>query len=71
MTREGISTLLMVTAIILPLASWKNFRRPGVPFWRFAPLHSVHKFLYPVGTALYWMGLVLAIIGLAVRWLPI
>lgn len=68
MTRETLSAILMITGVILPLAAWKNFRKPGVPFWAFAPLHTVRKHLHPVGTALYWGGLVLISIGLIVRW---
>lgn len=70
MTRESLSAILMITAIILPLAAWKNFRRPGVAFWSIAPLHVVHKFLHPVGVALYWLGVIFAVSGLALRWLP-
>jgi len=71
MTQESISAILMITGIILPLAAWKNFRKPGVPFWRFAPLHSVYKHLHPVGTGLYWFGPILALIGVAIRWAPL
>ena len=71
MTREGISTILLITGMILPLAAWKNFRKPGVPFVRFAPLHTVSRHLHPIGTALYWGGLLVIGVGLLLRWAPL
>lgn len=71
MTLDSLSAILMVTGIVLPLAAWKGFRKPGVPFWSFAPLFIVHRFLHPVGTALYWAGPVVAGAGLVLRWAPL
>jgi hypothetical protein len=69
--RYNIAALLMITGIILPIAAWKNFRKAGVPFWRFAPLLRMHHFLHPVGTGLCWVGVATALSGVALRWIPI
>ncbi|MDQ8024057.1 MAG: hypothetical protein REI94_19620 [Moraxellaceae bacterium] len=68
MSQENLITLCILVGIALPLIGWTVFRKPGVPFAQFAPATRVHEYLQPVGVLLWWMGIVVALAGVFMRW---
>jgi hypothetical protein len=59
-----LGLILIVVGIAMMLAGWLFFRRPGVPFWIFAPIWRANEYLHPPGVALWIAGGVVSIGGM-------
>jgi hypothetical protein len=65
-TRESlfaVGVALVLVGVGVEMLGWLCFRKPGVPFWTFAPVWEVGKYLQPIGVALYIGGGPLGLIG--------
>jgi hypothetical protein len=52
----ALALMLIVVGIAMMLSGWLFFRRPGVPFWTFAPIWRANEYLFPPGVALWIAG---------------
>ena len=49
------------------LLGWLFFRRPGVGFWKAAPVWRANQYLKPPGAALWIGGCVVGLVGIVLH----